>query len=35
VSGQASEWRGDVWLLVGVAAVFCGIAYVAFDRRDV
>jgi len=35
VSGQGAEWRGDVWLLGGVAAVFCGIAYVAFDRADV
>jgi ABC-2 type transport system permease protein len=35
VSGQGTEWLGDVGLLVGTAAVFCGIAFVAFDRRDV
>jgi ABC-type transport system involved in multi-copper enzyme maturation permease subunit len=35
VSGEGTEWLGDVSLLAGIAAVFCGIAYVAFDRRDV
>ena len=29
-----SGWMGDILLLVGVAAVFCAIAYLAWSRRD-
>ena len=35
VSGSDTRWRSDVLWLVAVGIVLCGVAYVAFSRRDV
>ncbi|MBI2221841.1 MAG: ABC transporter permease subunit [Acidobacteria bacterium] len=34
VSGMGTRWAGDVSLLVGVAAVFAAVAFVAYSKRD-